>query len=170
VDTTERLLKVLDEHGPRLHRLLARLTLRADAAEDLLQDLFLKLRDSTGFARADDAVGFAVRAAVNLAFDWRRAKLRRPELPLTSDPAAGPSDLLARLAKRDELEQMLAALAELPDGMRLCLVLRYLEQLEAEDVARQLGKTAHQVRALCAKGIAKLRQQLNEPDREVANG
>lgn len=170
MDTTERLLKVLDEHGPRLHRLLVRLTLRADAAEDLLQDLFLKLRKSNGFGRAHDAAGYAVRAAVNLAFDWRRAKQRRPELPLTSDPAAAPSDLLAGLTRRDDLEQLLVALAELPDGMRDCLVLRYLEQMEADDAAVVLGKTAHQVRALCAKGIAKLRQQLNQPDREVANG
>jgi hypothetical protein len=52
------LLSILDRHGAELHALFCRLTLRADAAEDLLQDLFLKLRSSAGFARADNRKGY----------------------------------------------------------------------------------------------------------------
>jgi DNA-directed RNA polymerase specialized sigma24 family protein len=44
-DDAKLLLKLLDEHGPKLDALLTRLTLRSDLAEDLLQDLFLKLRE-----------------------------------------------------------------------------------------------------------------------------
>jgi RNA polymerase sigma factor (sigma-70 family) len=57
------------------------------------------------------------------------------------------------------MEQLLAAIAALPDVMRLCLVLRYLEQFETDEVAKKLGKSSHQVRALCAKGIARLRER-----------
>lgn len=163
MDTTERLLKLLDEHGARLHRLLARLTLRADAAEDLLQDLFLKLRSSGGFQKADDPLGYAIRSAVNLAFDWRRKSSRRPEVALAFEQPAASEDPLLRLERREEKEQLLAAIAELPEGMRLCLALRYVEQFEAEEVARKLGKSPHQVRALCAKGIARLRKRLDKP-------
>jgi RNA polymerase sigma factor (sigma-70 family) len=163
VDTTERLLKLLDEHGARLHRLLARLTLRADAAEDLLQDLFLKLRSSGGFQKADDPLGYAIRAAVNLAFDWRRKSSRRPEVALAAEQPAAADDPLVRLEHREEKEQLLAAIAELPEGMRVCLALRYVEQFEVDEVARKLGKSPHQVRALCAKGIARLRQRLSHP-------
>lgn len=163
MDTTERLLKLLDEHGARLHRLLARLTLRADAAEDLLQDLFLRLRSSTGFQKADDPLGFAIRTAVNLAFDWQRKKSRRAEVTLPVDHPADDDDPSLKVEHREEKEQLLAAIAELSEGMRVCLALRYVEQFEADEVARKLGKSPHQVRALCAKGIARLRQRLDHP-------
>src|SRR3954469_12111610 len=88
VNPTGRLLQLLDTDGRRLHRLLTRLTLRADAAEDLLQELFLRLRDSAGFRMADNPAAFAVRTAVNLAFDWRRKSQRRREVAAVPDVAA----------------------------------------------------------------------------------
>jgi len=76
-------------------------------------------------------------------------------------------DPLAKLVEREELDQVLIALTELPESVRLCLVLRHLEQLDANEVAQLLGRTAHQVRALCAKGVARLRRRLGE---EIPNG
>jgi len=161
----------LDAHGPRLHRLLVRLTLRTDAADDLLQDLFLKLRASNGFAKADDPVAFAVRTAVNLAFDWRRRRNRRRETTsLDGDVAILPADLIAGLVEREEMEQVLAAIAELPEATQLALTLRHLERHETDEAARLMGNTPHQVRALCAKGLALLRERLSEPAREVSDG
>src|SRR5262249_10478577 len=154
-----------DEHGRRLHRLLARLTLRRDAADDLLQDLFLKLRESNGFAKADDPAAFAVRAAMNLAFDWRRRQSRRRDVALADDPAGPLIDPLAGIVEREEMEQVLAAIAELPDVTRLAVTLRYLERHETDEVAKLMENTPHQVRALCAKGLAMLRERLGEPAR-----
>lgn len=50
---TEKVLELLQHNGPRIHRLLTRLTLSEDVAADLMQDLFLKLRSSDGFACAE---------------------------------------------------------------------------------------------------------------------
>jgi len=148
----------LATHGPGLHRLLARLTLREDVAEDLLQELFLKLRDSAGFRRADHPAAYARRAAVHLAFDWHRRNDRRPpQAPLPEElPGQEPSGLDA-LVRREELGGVVRCLGELPEASRDCLVLHYLEQEPYEEIARALGKTPHQVRALCHKGIARLR-------------
>ena len=96
------LLSILDRHGAELHALFCRLTLRADAAEDLLQDLFLKLRSSAGFARADNRKGYVFRAAVNLALDWRRT--RRPVESLAIEPAASADSPVERLIDAEELE------------------------------------------------------------------
>jgi RNA polymerase sigma factor (sigma-70 family) len=166
VDSTACLLQLLETDGRRLHRLLTRLTLRADAADDLLQELFLRLRSSASFRNATDPAAFAVRTAVNLAFDWRRKRRRRREVGKVPDQATSP-DPLTKLVEREELDQVLIALTELPESVRLCLVLRHLEQLDPNEVARLLGRTAHQVRALCAKGVARLRRRLGE---EISNG
>ena len=46
-EAANHVLSLLAEHGPRLHALLVRITLREDAAEDLMQDLF---QPSFGFS------------------------------------------------------------------------------------------------------------------------
>jgi RNA polymerase sigma factor (sigma-70 family) len=165
--SNERLLKVLDEDGPRLHRLLFRLTLRADAAEDLLQDLFVRLSQSPGFATAENAAAFAVRTAVNLAFDWRRRQLRKTGITPLEFDVAGPSvEPLAAMIRQEQTEQILAAMELLPEIQQLALVLRHLEHQEPEEIGKHLGKTPHQVRALCAKGIASLRASLAGAEQE----
>ena len=68
-DQPGRLMQLLDERGEALYALLLRATLREDVAEDLLQDLFLRLEGSTGFAGADNTYAYARTAAVRLAFD-----------------------------------------------------------------------------------------------------
>ena len=152
------LLGFLETHGAELHALLTRLVLRADVAEDLLQDLFLKLQRADGFARAANRRAYAFRAAVHLAFDWRRA--RRPTQPLAAEPAVAADTPLDRLIDAEELERVLDAVAQLPDLGRQVVVLHYLQQQEYATIARQLGKTDHQVRALCSKALAQLRTAL----------
>ncbi len=160
-DPTDVLVDLLERQGPRLHRLLARLTLREDVAEDLLQELFLKLRRSAPFASARDPSAYTFRAAVHLAFDWRRKQRRapRPEALPEDLAAAGPSSLDG-LVRREELEELLAALADLPELGRDCLVLHYLERQPYESVAAHVGKTPHQARALCHKAVTRLRRLL----------
>jgi RNA polymerase sigma-70 factor (ECF subfamily) len=149
---------LLSEHGARLHALLLKLTLRYDVAEDLLQDLFCKLAQSPRFSQADDPLAYAIRMATNLAFDHRRA--RRPNIAdLDAAPAAGQSPL-ADLVRREELDRVLEALGQLPAAAREIVVLRYLESQDYETIAGPLGKTPHQVRALCHKALERLRAAL----------
>jgi len=98
-DQQRKLLSVLDTCWPSLHGLLVRLTLRPDAAEDLFQDLFVRLSHAEGFHRTADPAGYAHRAAINLAMDWRRARRRKTEarplrfdLPAQEPPRAGADD------------------------------------------------------------------------------
>lgn len=153
--------KLLAEHGRQLYALLFRLTLRYEVAEDLLQDLFCRLTTSTGFQRADNRVAFAVRAATNLAFDWRRSQRR---MPTGGDDCAelvsADRQPLADLVRREELDRTLSAVGELATTDREMIVLRYLERQDYDAIARQLGKTTHQVRALCCKAIKRLRARL----------
>jgi RNA polymerase sigma factor (sigma-70 family) len=152
---------LLAEHGGKLHALLYRLTLRSDVAEDLLQDLFCKLAVSDGFRRAENRTAFAFRAAMNLAFDWRRSRKRITtadvDVGIQHSPVTSP---LSDLVRREELEQTLSAIGELQTLHRDIVVFRYLEQQSYEAIAEQLGKTAHQVRAIAHKAIEQLRSLL----------
>jgi RNA polymerase sigma factor (sigma-70 family) len=152
------LLRILETSGQQLHALLTRLTLRADVAEDLLQELFLKLRGSDGFRRATNPGAYAVRTAIHLAADWRRAnRAARHGATLHTDPVVMPVSPLQRLIDAEDLERVLDALFEIPESSRAVLVLHYVQHQDYEDIARQLGKTEHQVRGLCSKGVRRLR-------------
>ena len=157
MNQTDELLKLLDAEGPRLFRLLARLTLRDDAADDLLQELFLKLHRSPGFASAQSRIAFASRAAVNLAFDWRRRAQRTDTAPLPDDLAGITRDPLEALIRREEIAVVFAAMESLSELQRLVLILHYVEQQSPEEIGSAIDKSAHQVRALCSKAVAALR-------------
>ena len=160
--TADDVTALLHEHGGRLFALLYRLTLRTDVAEDLLQELFCRLSQSTGFQRADNPAAFAYRVVTNLAFDWRRQRKRNPVADGVDDNFVAPeASPLADLVRREDLERTLNALGELPAAGREILVLRYLEQQCYETIAGQLGKTPHQVRAIAHKGLVRLRRKLN---------
>jgi RNA polymerase sigma factor (sigma-70 family) len=162
------LLRLLEIHGVELHALFARLTMRADVADDLLQELFLKLRRSEGFARADNRKAYAFRTAIHLAFDWRQAQ--RPTVPLRTALAAPAESSLKRLIDAEELEQILDAMRSLSELSQQVLVLRYLQHQEYPEIAEQLGKTEHQVRGLCHKAIAQLRSILRPAASEPQKG
>jgi len=155
-------LTLLAVAGPRLHALLLRLTLRDDVAEELMQELFLKLNRSAAFARADDPIAYAHRAAMHLAFDWRRSARRRPENGVIDDAVGyDMASPLGELIRGEQLEQVLDALQRLSPLCREAFVLHYVRDATYEQAAAELGKTPHQVRALCAKAIAQLRERLD---------
>ena len=71
-------MDLVDSHGHRLYSLLAKLTANRDAADELLQDLFVRILKTTGVADAPNAEAYLFRAAINLAFDWRKRARRHP--------------------------------------------------------------------------------------------
>ena len=161
-EATSRLLALLDAHGVRLHVLLTRITLREEAADDLLQELFLKLRKAEGFAAADRPEQYLFRAAIHLAFDWRRRRRQAPPpLPLREDTACERRTPVEQAIRREELDRVMAAVERLPPADRDLLVLRFLHRSSYEELAAHLNSTAHRVRALCCKAVGRLRRQLD---------
>ena len=156
------LLELLETSGARLHALLARLTLREDMAEELMQDLFLKLHGARDQGGIECWYAYARRTAINLAFDWRRrqATRRACSLDTASERASDDAAPLSRLIRSEELEQVLSAIDQLRGASREVFVLRHIEQNSYEEIAEQLGKTVHQVRALCFRAMNTLRDVL----------
>lgn len=148
----------------RLHALLARLTLREDAAEDLLQELAMKLAQSDGFSQAGQPLAYAKRTAINLAMDWRRQQARdagraRAMRYMPVPHTASPVDALLR---NEQLEQLLDQLAELDERDRWMISRRHLNGCSYAELAAEMGCTAHQARGLCHKAVRRLRERLND--------
>jgi RNA polymerase sigma factor (sigma-70 family) len=155
-------------HGKRLYRLLVRLTLREDVAEDLLQDLFVKLSRAAGFAEADDPYAYARRAATNLAFSWiRSARAKREQSIEDVEPPVDSPPAWSRLVAVEDVRWMLAQMANLNDGERLILTMRYFDDARYSEIAGAIGATEQQARARGQKALRKLRIMMVEQERKV---
>ena len=101
---------------------------------------------------------YARQILVNAANDrWRRLR-RRPESPLGLTDASLP-DAADQLANRD---LVLRALATLPARQRAAIVLRYFDDLDDTQIAAALGCSPGTVRAHLSRGLARMRQAMND--------
>ena len=161
IERQKKILQLLDVSGPRLHRLLARLTRREDVVGDLLQELFLRLWNSKAFDRAEDPFAYAYRAAINLAFEWRRQQqIKCQPLEGNCPLARDNSSALGKMIEAEELEQVLDATSRLSDLARDVVVMHYIEQDSYEEIAKRLGKKPQYMRSVCSKAMARLREIL----------
>jgi len=153
--------------GRRLYRLARRLSPDAAAAEDLVQETFLRATRHARLARPgpERAEAWLVRTLVNLARDrFRRERVRREALPRVDLSAAAPADPeRAAVARRS----VAAALAGLPPRRRAVVVLHELEERETAEIAGLLGISRATVRWHLAAGRRQLAELIDEnPARE----
>ena len=171
----KELLELLDKSGADLYALLTRLTLREDVAEELMQELFIKLNNSTSFGKIANWNAYARRSAINLAFDWRRSQKQTVlRLRQVAEPVSNDDSPLGKLIHSEEMQKTLDAVGKLKKSSREVLIMRYLQQESYDNIAEQLGKTSHQVRALCSRAIRNLRDVLgsnehNSSKKEIHN-
>ncbi len=145
---------------PRLLRYAAKLTGRADAAPDLVQDAWLAI--VRGIGRLDDPARFpawAYRIVGHKCADWVRAQRRQREL-LDGYAAKTPAQ---EPPSGDEPEAVAAALNRLSLEHRTVIALHYLEDLSIARIAGMLGvpegtiksrlhHARHQLKPLLTKG------------------
>ncbi len=143
-------------------RRLAR-TLVADAhlAEDLTQDTFVRALEHP--PRADQPLrGWLATVMRNLAAQGRRGEGRRSAREARAarpEPGDASDDVVARVAtQRGVVEAVLA----LDEPYRTTLLLRYFEELPPRRIAARQGVPVSTVKTRLARGIAALRQRLDE--------
>jgi len=146
-----------EHHADAVHGFLRRMLHQGSAAEDALQDTFLRVRRALS--------GFDPKGPAKLS-TWiftiaRRVALNALErkLPEPPPPVAVPPEPELRLA----LE---AAVARLPDGLRSTFVLRQGCDLSYEEVAAVEGIDVGTVRSRLHRARAALQAALAEPANE----
>jgi RNA polymerase sigma factor (sigma-70 family) len=127
-----------------------------------MQELFIKLNTSRGIGKVANWNAYARRSAINLAFDWRRSQKQTVlALGQVAEPVSNENSPLSKLIYSEELAETLDAVGRLKKASREVLVMRYLQQESYDNIAEQLGKSSHHVRALCSRAIRRLRDVLD---------
>ena len=132
-------------HGPMVFATAYRILGHAQLAEDVQQDVFLKLlkqRKPEFWSQVENWPGLLRVMTQNRALDVLRRERRKYDH--YSDPSTSPSpdvDLL-RLQRAKQLRR---ALARLNKKDALIFGLRHFEQLSYKDIAKQLGVTQNKI-------------------------
>ncbi|HZO95749.1 MAG TPA: RNA polymerase sigma factor [Gaiellaceae bacterium] len=127
------------EHLPRLFRAARAWTRSREEAEDLVQETYARVLARPRALRGEDELGYLLRALRNTLISQRRAERRRPvatELVEEAAPASRGGDDPAEAA---EVNQVYAAIAELPDEFRDALVAVDVAGLSYQEAARAFG-------------------------------
>jgi len=140
---------------------------RHDQAEDLTQDVFLKVfRSLATFDRRANFQTWLISVSRNLCIDHYRSVRKERETidrdVRTDDlaPASPGVSPLAALERRDQAEQLREALQHLPDTLRAAVVMRDIQELSYQEIAEQLALPEGTVKSRINRGRHELARQL----------
>ncbi len=120
--------------------------------DDVVQDAFVTAWQQLPELENPAAVkGWLMRIVSHKAID--RVRARRPHLDIDDHDQPAPEVMApAHVAEtRSQVEDLSAALDELPDGQRQCWVLREVAGYSYEEIASELGLSPSTVRGLLAR-------------------
>lgn len=127
-------------HVPRVHS-LARRMLSPDAADEIAQDVFVRVWQKLSLFRGESQFGtWLHRLAINVILA-RRADLAKQRGRFADDPIV-IDHLQARPVMHEARMDFETALDTLPDGARQVFVLHDIEGYKHEEIAELLGVTA----------------------------
>jgi RNA polymerase sigma-70 factor (sigma-E family) len=165
-DVDAFVVAMYEEHGQGLVRMVRLFVDDRNAAEDLVQEAFIRLARSAHKIKDDRKAGAYLRSIVlNLARDHNRRGLvsLRHRLPL-DDREASTEDIVVL---SEEHQQVVDSLRTLPHRQRTCLILRYFDELSIDDIADALGISRNSVKTHLTRGMRALEGQLTAVTGEV---
>jgi len=169
--------QVVNEHSARVYRLAYRLTGNRHDAEDLTQEVFVRVFRSLNSYTPGTFEGWLHRITTNLFLDQvrRKQRIRFDALPDDAgDRLAGQAELGPERAwEHNNLDHdVQRALDTLPPEFRAAVVLCDIEGLSYEEIAATLGIKLGTVRSRIHRGRAQLRQALahRRPEEQTVLG
>jgi RNA polymerase sigma-70 factor (ECF subfamily) len=156
--------EVVREHSARVYRLAYRLTGNRHDAEDLTQEVFVRVFRSLSSYTPGTFEGWLHRITTNLFLDQvrRKQRIRFDSLPDDAGDKLAGSDLGPERAwEHNNLDHdVQAALDTLPPEFRAAVVLCDIEGLSYEEIAATLDVKLGTVRSRIHRGRSQLRAAL----------
>jgi RNA polymerase sigma-70 factor, ECF subfamily len=154
--------EIVRRHQSMVFSIALRFLADPPAAEELAQDVFMQLHANLSSLKSPEHVIFWLRKVTSHRCIDRKRRSRRPQVSLEGmpgsavlefSPAVQPTDPF--LARR--LQQLVASL---PWKARLIVILRYQEDLSAEEIAAVLEMPVGTVKSHLQRSLAMLREKV----------
>lgn len=154
---------LVDRHSRSLYRLAYRMTGKAEDAEDVVQETFIRaFRQLSRFEARSNVSTWLYRIAFNCAVDFLRSRPRRE--------SATEADVLERLAPAatgptmDDLvyagqigERMQVALGDLSEKERAAFLMRHYHGCSIEEIGSTLGMKTNATKHSIFRAVKKMR-------------
>jgi RNA polymerase sigma-70 factor (ECF subfamily) len=140
-----------------------------DQAEDLTQDIFLKIFKSLDtFDRRANFQTWLISVSRNLCIDhYRSVRKERETIDRGVDaadlsPAAPEPGPIAALEQRDRVVLLRQAMAALPETLRTAVLLRDIQELSYQEIADKLRLPEGTVKSRINRGRTELARQIRK--------
>ena len=159
--------QIVRQHWRKVFNLAYKFVGRHDEAEDLTQDIFLKIfKALRTFDRRANFQTWLISISRNLCIDHYRSVRKERETMARDVDASELSPVSRERSPFSHLEQanlkeiIRQALAELPPALRQAVVLRDLQEFTYQEIADQLGLPEGTVKSRINRGRLELARQL----------
>jgi RNA polymerase sigma-70 factor (ECF subfamily) len=157
--------RLYDRYSTLVYSLLLRITQEAASAEDLTQEVFLKVWRNAHLYEASrgSLEAWLVTVARNLALDHVRSKQekqRRREDATTFAVAVARPRTEEWVDRRKRMEQVRSLMTSLPQEQRRSLELAYFEGLTQTEIAARLEQPLGTVKSWLRNALLRLRDEL----------
>ena len=154
---------IVQQHRRRVFNVAYKFVGKHDEAEDLTQDIFLKLFKSLDtFDRRANFQTWLISVSRNLCIDHYRSVRKERE---TIDRGVDPNQLtpeshdrgpMAALEQRDRVTLLRQAMAALPEALRTAILLRDIQEMSYQDIAERLKLPEGTVKSRINRGRIEL--------------
>ena len=170
--TAEDFDAIVRRHQRRVHRFLLMLLRDADEADNLTQECFLRAYQNRSTFRGESSVEtWLLRIAANLARDHarsRRAGFWKRLLGLDSNDNEGIADKLVTseaspekaFLAREDVRSVWDAANQLSQQQRAVFLLRFVEEMELNEIASALGLQVGSVKTHLFRAVQTVRSKL----------
>jgi RNA polymerase sigma-70 factor (ECF subfamily) len=161
--------EIVSIYSRRIYNLAYRFTSRSDTAEDLTQEVFVRVYRSLAQydAKQGDLQNWLMRLARNLIIDDYRRRQRQPQdthaddLEEHSYHLRATANSVEREMERRELgAQVQAGIDKLPPDLRTCVILRDIEELSYQEIVNLLHIPEGTVKSRINRGRIELAKTL----------
>jgi RNA polymerase sigma-70 factor (ECF subfamily) len=174
-DSAKAFDELMVRYQNRLLRLLENMVGRRELAEDLVQEVFLRVfRSRKDYVPGAKFVTWLYTIANNVACNALRDRSRRPEITLTGSESgplgAQPIEQLVqattgamparRIAKAELRDVVRMAIDDLNPRQRMAVLLSKFEEMSYADIARTMEMSTQAVKSLLSRARESLRQAL----------
>jgi RNA polymerase sigma-70 factor (ECF subfamily) len=154
---------IVRQHWRKVFNVAYKFVGKHDAAEDLAQDIFLKVFKSLDtFDRRANFQTWLISVSRNLCIDhYRSVRKERETIDRNVDanelsPASHEAGPIAALEQRDRVVLLRRALAELPRTLRTAVLMRDIQEMSYQEIAGALGLPEGTVKSRINRGRTEL--------------
>lgn len=156
LNTDERIRAVLNRYGNMVYRLAHIKTGNSMDADDVFQDVFLKLVTANPeFQSEDHLKAWLIRTTMHRAVNLWNSAWRKRTVPLNDQVRARPPEV-------SENSEIYEAVLALPERYRCVIHLFYYEEMKVAEISRALGVKPSAVRTRLVRARKMLGDRLKK--------